>query len=138
MWFPGMSTLRSASPGFREDDAALHLWELSLAPPQLVSSQPACVTERVSRAAAIPHRPHPVSSSLPFFPSHQTVWCTATRGTLVDGVLHHGKFYWTHSPRPKLGTVGFLGQLRNGPAPQKAQPPICQTLIKALPGRGML
>ena len=74
----------------------------------------------------------------PSFQSYQAVRCTAARGALVDSVLNHGKFYWTHSPRPKLGTVGFLGRLRNGPAPQKAQPPICQALIEALPGRRML
>lgn len=106
--------------------------------PHRLSRRSRPVSQSVSHGPLPCPRPHPALSSLPFFPSHQTVWGTATRGTSVGGALHHGKFYWTHSPRPKLGTVGFLGQLRNGPAPQKAQPPICQTLIKALPGRGML
>lgn len=83
MWFPGMSTLRSASPGFREDDAARHLRELSLAPPQLVSSQPACVTERVSRAAAIPPgliRPRPL--------------CPSFRPTRLSGALPRAVPQW--------------------------------------------
>ena len=90
-----------------------------------------------STAAAIPPAsPGLVLSALLASPSRLPDGSTATHGTLVDTVLHHGTFYWTHSPFPKLGTVGFLGRLRNGPAPQKAQPPSYEALIKALPGRG--
>lgn len=39
-------------------------------------------------------------------------------------------------PRPKLGTVGFLGQLRNGPALRKLSHPSVRHSSKALPGRG--
>lgn len=137
----GMSTLQVLLPGFvkmMRSPSSGALPGSPTATSAVAAGPSSSCPERVSRAAAIPPRPHPASSSLPFFPSPPD--CsqgTATRGTSVGGALHRGKFYWTHSPRPNDAVNSLV--LRSWPSPsRKLSHPSVRALIRALPGRGML
>lgn len=107
-------------PGFREDDAALHLRELSLAPPQLLSRRGWPMSQSAPHGLLPSPRPQPVSSSLSFFPVLPGCPMHCRTRCLSGQRSQSWKVLLDTLPPPQAGYCGLPGATKKWPSPPKS------------------